>query len=1091
MIRLGSFELLTSVGRGGMGQVWRGVHHATQTPIAVKILDDKAIRTPGFAEAFRDEARVVAGLMHPHIVSVFELGTLTAEQARASKGALQEKSPYLVMEYAHRGALTDALDSLRWPEMFGVTCALLEALAHAHAHGVIHLDVKPANILLGCGRPDVGLIEGLRLTDFGLSWRERAPGRAERRAELGGTLGRMAPEQIQATWREYGPWTDLYAVGALVWQYATGKKPFAGMSRAAMLTGPLVRADLPFVPIREVPEGLEDWLRALMARNPADRFMLAADALDGFQSMETVSRPRIRLSPPTVSESERQGGWGAGPAMPASWGPGRVMPTPAALVDVGLSLFGLRELPFVGREAERDRLWKMLQTVRDEGRASAVMIRGASGVGKSRLARWLGQRAHSLGIISAVIAVEHARDGADPLAGLRPALARLLGCVELDLTQAEVHLERVLSWWGVTATWMPNAMARWLLPMAEPPAEPPEVLLATLLQGMSRQRPVLLWLDDAQWGLDSLDALRHLMRVQAAAPSSVLTVLTVGDAALEDRREARGVLNEIGPAVIELGPLSPPEDELLIRMMTGLEPTLTRRLAERTAGNPLMAVHIIGDWIARGVLKPDVTGFSLEDDQEALPDEMSDLWSRRLAAVTAGLPERSVEALEMAAVLGVEVRVAEWRALLLGWDPEPLLDRLLRARLARPTDRGWAFVHGALREVLARQAQAAGRWEGLHRSCARLLVAGRTPELKERLGLHLLHSGEPRLAFAHLMNAARVLEHQGHARAASRIITRANEALDQQGISPTDRRRCTCRLLMALIEIRRHHPRHWLAELRHWRDVSHREGWVDLEAEALWILGEACQKSDLLKEAATCMEAAYKLARRLNLPRIQLESQLGLSLLLMRQGEMERAGDRLAKVLAAPPLAEAPGVQEGARLNLASIARSYGRMDDARRYASEAIRRGEAADLLDVIAHGQLILAAVAEQEGQLEQAEQYLRDSLEKVQRTGKFRALSLTWNSLGEIARRQGRDLEAESCYRTSLAWAEASGRPIEAPEMNLAILLDRRGLHEEARDRLESLIGRASSLGDSRTLWRCQVCLLPVYANLGDWPQFDELL
>jgi serine/threonine protein kinase len=288
-IELGVFDLETCVGRGGMGQVWRGRHRRSQAPVAIKILDAEAALRPGFSEAFRDEARVVAGLQHPGIVSVYELGVIGEPVAEQSRGQLVSSSPYLVMEYAHGGTLAAAIPELGWEGMQPLLLRLLDALAHAHARGVIHLDVKPANLLLGCG-PSESWADGVRLTDFGLAWQDRAPGRAERRAELGGTLGRMAPEQIQATWREYGPWTDLYAVGAMVWQYATSAKPFAGTTRAALLVGPLTRELPEFAPVRPVPAELEDWLRAMMARDPAGRFMLAADAARALQGLSRQTR---------------------------------------------------------------------------------------------------------------------------------------------------------------------------------------------------------------------------------------------------------------------------------------------------------------------------------------------------------------------------------------------------------------------------------------------------------------------------------------------------------------------------------------------------------------------------------------------------------------------------------------------------------------------------------------------------------------------------------------------------------------------------------------------------------------------------------
>lgn len=1125
VIGLGVFDLETCVGRGGMGQVWRGTHRSSRTTVAVKILDAETALRPGFSEAFHDEARVVAGLQHPHIVTVHELGIVPERVARESGGRLVADSPYLVMEYAHGGTLEEAIGRLTWRDIEPVLLRVLQALSHAHARGVIHLDVKPANLLLGCG-PMESWIDGVRLTDFGLAWQDRAPGRAERRAELGGTLGRMAPEQIQATWREYGPWTDLYAVGAMVWQYATGAKPFSGTTRAAMLVGPLTRELPPFDPIRPVPDELEGWLRAMMARDPAGRFMLAADAARALQALQaptsgtplrvllgdsgwdpdapttllTGGDPAIELD--TDEEEtipQRLSRWSQVPMMPATWRlpqpEQQPSPSPGA---VGLGLFGLRAVPFIGREAERDALWDRLKAVRSRLQAEVILLRGAAGVGKSRLAEWIGQRAHAVGAVSAFLRVEHTADSADPHAGLRPALARHLGCVELSLPAAEKHLRRVLAWWGAVEPWLAASLARWLLPDAPPPAELPEVLLAALLRAMTRHRPVVLWLDDVQWGLESLDALQHLMAAQAAEPLPLLVLMTATEEALVEHPEAGALLDRLSPQVMPIGPLEPPEDELLVRALTGLTPALAAQLAEHCQGNPLLAVHIISDWIARGTLTPSAEGFRLDNRADSsplhrarLPDQMRDLWRRRLWRLTDQITGPAMEALELAAVMGAEVQTTEWQALLGDWRPEPLADALLRARLARPTARGWAFIHGMLREVLIEQARRAGRWAKHHQACAGLLASAQTPALQERLGQHLLYAGRADEALTHLMDAARTLDQRGISRAASRVITRAEEALDRMGVADDDRRRASCRMLMAQIEIRRHHPGRWVDELEALRDRARAKGWTELEAEALWVLGEAYQKSDRLDDALESLEASRALATRQGLHRIQQEVLVAMALLKLRRGDQAGAAPLMRSVLAQPPHPDAPTVRLVARLNLASISRITGKLDDARRYAQEAIDVGQRQGCLDVVAHGQLILGAISERQGDLTAAEAHLNESLRIVRRTSKFRAIALTLNSLGEIARRQGRLDEAEAAYRSSLAWGAASGRPIEAPQINLALVLIRRQRFAEARELLEQMLERLVALGDRFTSWHCRAFLLSALAGQSAWTAFDAQL
>ena len=152
-IGLGAFDLECCIGRGGMGQVWRGVHRRTGPPVAVKILDADAALRPGTTDTCRDEARVVAGLDHPRIVTVREVGVVPGSVAAVAGGALLDESPYMVRKYAHQGTLESHLKEMAWPDIEAVLLALLDALAHAHARGVVHLGIKAGHIARYASQP--------------------------------------------------------------------------------------------------------------------------------------------------------------------------------------------------------------------------------------------------------------------------------------------------------------------------------------------------------------------------------------------------------------------------------------------------------------------------------------------------------------------------------------------------------------------------------------------------------------------------------------------------------------------------------------------------------------------------------------------------------------------------------------------------------------------------------------------------------------------------------------------------------------------------------------------------------------------------
>lgn len=234
-LRLGAFELVAPEGSGGQGTVWTARHAASGLPCVVKLLrPDRGDATS--LRAFAREVRAVARLDHPHVVSVFDHGVVSAADQRASDGAVREGSPWLAMERVSGGALTDRPDEP--DEVTTRVRALLSALAHAHARGVLHLDLKPANVLVA-GPGD--LRPGLRVVDFGIAALdgERFPG---------ATPAWSAPEQLRAG--PVGPPTDLFAVGRLAAYWLDGR-----------------------------PHPLTEWADTCTAPRPEDRFPGCAAAL--------------------------------------------------------------------------------------------------------------------------------------------------------------------------------------------------------------------------------------------------------------------------------------------------------------------------------------------------------------------------------------------------------------------------------------------------------------------------------------------------------------------------------------------------------------------------------------------------------------------------------------------------------------------------------------------------------------------------------------------------------------------------------------------------------------------------------------------
>ncbi len=156
-----TFVLHHRLGRGASATVWYAEHARTGLPVAVKILDAPA-EGGSHDEGFRGEVESVCQLDHPAIIQVYDYGITSHGDPRVPAGR-----PWLAMELASAGTLHEVPEPWRWDTLRGLLLALLDALAHAHARGVVHRDLKPSNILLA-GPDDAS--PGVKLTDFGIAW---------------------------------------------------------------------------------------------------------------------------------------------------------------------------------------------------------------------------------------------------------------------------------------------------------------------------------------------------------------------------------------------------------------------------------------------------------------------------------------------------------------------------------------------------------------------------------------------------------------------------------------------------------------------------------------------------------------------------------------------------------------------------------------------------------------------------------------------------------------------------------------------------------------------------------------------------------
>jgi tRNA A-37 threonylcarbamoyl transferase component Bud32 len=296
---VGSFRLERLLGRGGMGTVYLGCHPIIGSRVAVKFLHESLSANPDLVGRFYDEARAVNLIGHENIVAIYDLGLLPPGRY------------YIVMEYLEGSPLSALLRTGRVEPRIGidVLLQLADALRVAHDRGVVHRDLKPENVFL---IHRLGRGHFVKLVDFGiakLAGRESSARTAA--GALVGTPEYMAPEQCDN--RPIDRRTDVYALGIMAYELATGRLPFTGPSVPRILLAQL--GDDPTPPRRlapDIPQPLEDVILRALAKRPEDRYPdMAALAA----ALEDVQRAGAgRGPPPALRDAGRPEGGPPGAA---------------------------------------------------------------------------------------------------------------------------------------------------------------------------------------------------------------------------------------------------------------------------------------------------------------------------------------------------------------------------------------------------------------------------------------------------------------------------------------------------------------------------------------------------------------------------------------------------------------------------------------------------------------------------------------------------------------------------------------------------------------------------------------------------------
>ncbi|HTJ81662.1 MAG TPA: protein kinase [Polyangiaceae bacterium] len=721
----GRYQVRRELGRGGMGMVYLCRDLVLDERVALKLFGRPGeTARPEDAWWFQEEARALAGLNHPTIVRARDFG------------ALPDGTPYLVMDAAPGRSLHEWIylathdGLLPYAIVWSCVDQILAGLAHAHARGVIHGDLKPSNVLLDI--PPDGDEARAYILDLGLAWlmQDRIDHRLDGSTEAeptvrygAGTPGWMAPEQIRYATPHIGAATDLYALGCILFALLSNREPYTGTNEELLQQHRNAPVPEPGIP-PGAPSGVVGFTMQLMAKRPWHRFAYAADARRAWRALKPLDSASAGGATSTPLPKGTSSKKDAKSSRNAITLPEPFMQGEAPRAPPAAGLLALRPSPFVARQEERTKLLTVSHEVADafkdrDKNPSArrlVLLTGEAGVGKSRIAEWLCEEVHERGLLTPLRA--RYRKIAAPLDGVVGAVTQYYRHERADRDVVEKVLMNLwnvapgdddgTTWVAATAEWLrPDAVGAKVGPSGKRFAlDHPELrwlVMKRTLERIATDRPVLLWMDDLH--LAPPGTYENVARlVRESGHLGVLVVATVRNEAVEadppNAAALEAMMQSAGGLRLEVPPLDATGSTELLRETLPLDDTAVAEAAARSKGNPLFALQLLHAWAMGGHLElRDGRYFVPKASLAARAHTTADLWEERLLAV----PEEFRRAALGAAALGGDIRRDVLRAQYeaLGIDAARAIAALKRAQilLGSGTER-LRWPHALLQEHL-------------------------------------------------------------------------------------------------------------------------------------------------------------------------------------------------------------------------------------------------------------------------------------------------------------------------------------------------------------------------------------------------------
>ena len=676
------YELGEELGRGGMGMVYRAHDPTLDRDVAVKVLSDTGLGTQGRERLLR-EAQSVAKLSHQNIVPVFDAGET-------------DESPYIVMELIEGQSLHDRPPK-DMEETVRVAIQVCAALDHAHKQGIVHRDLKPENVLIDS--------EGTaKLMDFGIA--RSMASRLTSEGTVAGTVFYLAPEV--ALGHEYDGRADLYSLGVMLYELATGALPFTDGDPVAVISQHIHAS---VVPPRaknpEIPPLFDTLIVRLMSKDPEGRPKSAAE------TRRLLDREGL-LDPEAKGEREV------------------------------MVLDRIVRGRFVGREQELSEA-RSLWSNAAAGEGQTLLISGEPGIGKTRLMRELSTHVELTG--GRVLTGACYEEGSAPYAPFAQIMRSELGDGSKNGFEfPDFVLADLLNLVPDLKPYYTDVSEN---PQLEPEAEQLRLFenVVAFCHTLAAAEPLMLVLDDAHWADSSSSALfRHLARRIPQKP--ILLVATYREVEIDSARPFREVLLNLNRERLgrrlKLGRLSREQTQALLAAIFQEEITkdFLDGIFRETEGNPFFIEEVCKALIEEGqVFYTDDGWDRLSMEEMEIPQSIRDTVDGR----SSKLPEEYRDALTLAAIVGREF---DFEVLAQASDLEgaTLIDALEAAEDAQLIEevRGssgttFSFVHALIPATLVDAVRTLRR-QGLHQRIAEAIESIR-PEAFEDLAYHYGEAG--------------------------------------------------------------------------------------------------------------------------------------------------------------------------------------------------------------------------------------------------------------------------------------------------------------------------------------------------------------